>query len=157
MGLDVSHDCWEGAYSAFNTFRKRIAELDDRQDDLAQWGNKNDSCFLVKEEAAGKALIRLEENDDGEHTGKNLTIFDIEDLKSDPVSFLLWHSDCSGIIPFGLCKPLASELLAIAESVDVDEMCGGHIEANSGLKAVIDKFANGLMLAHENKENVEFY
>ena len=25
MGLDTSHDCWHGSYSAFNTFRTAIA------------------------------------------------------------------------------------------------------------------------------------
>lgn len=27
MGLDVSHDCWSGAYSAFNRFRTKICEV----------------------------------------------------------------------------------------------------------------------------------
>ena len=156
MGLDVSHNCWVGAYSAFNTFRRRIAEIDDRQDDLAQWDNRNDECFLVKDERAGNALMRLEVDDGYEHAGTTATIFDIEDLKRDPISFLLWHSDCGGLIPFGLCKPLAHELLSLADRVDEGELCGGHIQANGGLKAVLKRFAKGLFLAHKNKESVEF-
>jgi hypothetical protein len=27
MGLDTSHDCWHGAYSAFNRFRTKLAEV----------------------------------------------------------------------------------------------------------------------------------
>jgi hypothetical protein len=27
MGLDVSHECWTGAYSAFHIWRCKIAEL----------------------------------------------------------------------------------------------------------------------------------
>lgn len=27
MGLDTSHDCWHGAYSAFSRFRRKIAEV----------------------------------------------------------------------------------------------------------------------------------
>lgn len=26
MGLDTSHDCWRGAYSAFNRWRRALAE-----------------------------------------------------------------------------------------------------------------------------------
>lgn len=35
MGLDTSHDCWHGPYSAFNRFRKKIAEV-------AGYGNLDD-------------------------------------------------------------------------------------------------------------------
>lgn len=27
MGLDTSHDCWHGAYSGFNRWRKKLAEV----------------------------------------------------------------------------------------------------------------------------------
>lgn len=27
MGLDTSHDCWHGAYSAFHRWRKKLAEV----------------------------------------------------------------------------------------------------------------------------------
>lgn len=40
MGLDTSHDCWHGAYSSFNTFRKRLAnEININLDECIGYGD----------------------------------------------------------------------------------------------------------------------
>ena len=55
MGLDTSHNCWSGAYSAFNRWRTKIAEVAGYGelneylgfDGTKPWPNNNDALIVL--------------------------------------------------------------------------------------------------------------
>src|SRR5215831_1783016 len=85
MGLDTTHDCWQGAYSAFSRWRDHVAE------------------------AAGYEVIEVVEEDGYRYRAPNLPWDDFPDERymgegwakqpiEDPLYYLLVHSDCDGVI-----------------------------------------------------------
>jgi len=76
MGLDTSHNCWHGPYSAFNRFRHAIAE------------------------AAGIPLDSMEGYEPMFPTPeeKNKEAIPWDQYENDPICILLNHSDCEGEI-----------------------------------------------------------
>lgn len=98
MGLDISHDAWHGAYSAFHRWRKRLAEV------------------------AGIPDLELMEGFGyGDNTGK----IKWESLKERPLHILLNHSDCDGQIEVPDLSPLIEDLTSLLPLLDGDG--GGHI------------------------------
>ena len=95
MGLDVSHDCWQGAYSSFHQFRDRIAKV----------------AGIALDEMRGFSLSRGGISWDS--------------LQPDALHTLLNHSDCDGYIEAADCAPLADRLEEIlpllAEETDKDD------------------------------------
>lgn len=89
MGLDVSHDCWSGAYSRFHRYRTYLASLvgmdynlmdglrDDRQKGLP-WPDDSEEALCI----------------------------------------LLNHSDCDGDIVHKDCLPLANRLKELLPKMD---------------------------------------
>lgn len=130
MGLDVSHDAFHGAYSAFNRFRKAVAESmggsypphDDKSLDpeMWYWG-----------------------------TGANIA--------HHPGLFVFFnHSDCDGAIHWKDCFHVALEVEALLPELDAMVVCGGHIEAQGGYGAVARKFILGCRAAFDAKEDLVF-
>lgn len=81
MGLDTTHDCWHGPYSAFMRWRVELhrllnpEETGDPYDNLrAAWGR-------------------------GRYDDQTV-----------PINVLMNHSDCDGDIPVEVCGPLADAL-----------------------------------------------
>ncbi len=144
MGLDVSHDCWHGAYSAFSRWRDlltKAAELpmvpprdamDFRQEVVdVDWGSVNDDNIM------------------GEWGEKRPTL---TDGTHDPLLFLLCHSDCDGLLHPYHSQLIADRLEQLLPKVQ-DIESGGHI-GNMGDKT--RKFIAGLRSAIEQNEDVEF-
>lgn len=64
MGLDTTHDCWHGSYSAFNRFRRELAKSIGINLD-AMYGYGGDTPFPNKEDEP--LVILLDHSDcDGE-------------------------------------------------------------------------------------------
>jgi len=128
MGLDTSHDCWHGAYSAFNRWREKIAEL------------------------AGLPPLNLM---DGHYEGPAKIGLPIKwaCLKPSPLRILLDHSDCDGEIAWKDCAPIADELEKLLPLFP-DGGGGGHIE---DWKDCTSRFIAGLRKASAAKENVLFH
>lgn len=121
MGLDVSHGCWNGAYSAFHRWRVKISSV------------------------AGINLEAMSGFADGQGVKW-------ESLKPDVLHVLLYHSDCDGEIAWEYTKPLADRLTELLPLLDGDG--GGHI---GSYREKTQTFIDGLLLAHESQEQVEFY
>lgn len=85
MGLDVSHGCWEGPYSAFDRWRSAL-----------NYYLGNDASGGTTHEAYMGALDR-----------------GVYDDQSVPINVLMGHSDCDGEIEAAVCGPLADALEAL--------------------------------------------
>ena len=127
MGLDVTHDCWHGAYSAFNRFRADLW-------DLAHPNRKGQWETVVS-------------------TGE-VAEFSRYKPAAEPLDYLLYHEDCEGDLKRYMLIPLAERLEAVAPFLP-DEG-GGHLR-NGGSRARALQFAKGLREAHAAKQIVEFW
>ena len=87
MGLDTSHDCWHGPYSAFMSFRTAIARL--------------------------VGIPNLREMEGFCDNGKPWTGFD----ENDPMFVFLTHSDCDGEIGCEHQLELADRLEALVTAL----------------------------------------
>lgn len=133
MGLDVSHDAFHGAYSAFNRLRQAVAKA-------------TGGVFPPHDRAdIPPDYLQLGEGYDNEsHPG-------------------LWeflkHSDCDGEIDPATCLRVADDLEAllprIAE-VEADEPSTGHLQAAGGYVEVTKRFIAGCRAAAAAGEPLEF-
>ncbi|PAV30260.1 hypothetical protein CIL05_07265 [Virgibacillus profundi] len=133
MGLDVSHDAFNGAYSAFNRFRWFV--LKSIGGSYPPHGNKelNEGYWYFGDGYSPE-------------THKGLTEF-------------LKHSDCDGEISPEMCKIVADELEEIMPQIEKlaeTEESYGHIKGNGGYVEVTKRFIEGCRLAHERNEPLEF-
>lgn len=137
MGLCISHDAFDGAYSAFNRFRKFIANCVGGSyppHENKELFSENDSWYWGKDSYS-------------EFTHPGLYEF-------------FCHSDCDGYIEPDMCLKIAAEmreLKSIAIKLE-NEMGngGGHIARDGGYVAVIDRFIAGCELAGSKGERLEF-
>jgi hypothetical protein len=97
MGLDTTHGCWHGAYSAFHRWRTEVAQAAGYGE---QWPNR--------------MLIHGGEKIDDIHNG------DWVRAPDDPLLVLLLHQDCDGHIRPEHAGPLADRLEAIMGRLDED-------------------------------------
>lgn len=133
MGLDTTHDCWHGAYSAFTRWRNKLAEVA---------GYK-----FYKEGFIDRPLI-----DWGRITQDNLCgLWD--ETPKDPLLVLIVHFDCEGEIFPEQGEPLADRLAELLPLLPDDEG-GGHI---GNWKAKTQAFIDGLRAAAKADEPVEFH
>lgn len=141
MGLDVSHDCWSGAYSAFNRWRDKLCD------------------------AAGYAFTTTGSN----HRGKELAI-DWGHVESDwmygdwpfipcridgtpdPLLLLILHSDCEGKIRAEHTGALADRLTELLPDLEGDG--GGHV---GSYRLTTQRFIDGLRDAQSRNEDIEFH
>lgn len=129
MGLDTSHDCWSGPYSAFQRWRNTLAV------------------------AAGYKLA------EGEYGVKTVDLLwdMIEDKNyqgewdsppgDDPLLYLLVHSDCDGVIHPEHGVHIAARLEQLLPKLDGDEWATGRTR----------QFIDGLKAAAKAGEDVGFY
>ena len=68
---------------------------------------------------------------------------------SDPLTILLWHSDCDGEIAYTDCTALARRLEEILPKLDPSGESGRTVEHTR-------QFIAGLLTAAKAKENVDF-
>lgn len=91
MGLGTTHDCWYGAYSAFDRWRTLLTAAVG-----PQWAINWD------------AITEANLQGDWDH------------LPEDPLVVLIAHSDCDGRIVAEACLPLAIRLEQLAESLPTE-------------------------------------
>lgn len=156
MGLDTTHDCWHGAYSAFMRWRKMLAAAAGLPPLLLMDG------FYVgttDDRSMGMQTIFTDSRTDP------LTKSSIESLEADlPISWdclkpnplheLLFHSDCEGDIPWQSCAGIADSLEQLLPELSEHGDVGGHI---GNVVEKTEKFIAGLRDAASKQENVEFH
>jgi hypothetical protein len=151
MGLDISHNTWHGAYSAFGRWRSKIAEVAGLPPLNLMEGFYDDSdsplTLLNYKFPKGDELemFRLRE------IFKQMPIR-WECLKPNPLHDLLNHSDCDGFIDWDKCGAISDELEKLLPLLS-DENGGGHI---GSYREKTETFIAGLRSAYAAKERVEF-
>lgn len=141
MGLDTSHDCWHGPYSAFMRWRKMIAHAAGLPPLELMEG------FYMPPDNGLSCLYH------GPQSGKDGWLNDLtrslplkwDCLKPSPLHLLLSHSDCDGNLRWQDCNAIADSLEAL--EVDWDDWLAVKTAA----------FIDGLRRAAKSKENVDFH
>lgn len=148
MGLDISHDCWHGAYSAFMRWREKITEIAglpplNLMEGFYASDHYMNPIYWAKQSNCAKGSF-----DDME---RQLPI-KWACLKPDILYELLYHSDCDGELSVEICKklyPRLEEILKLMPSGDG----GGHI---GNWKDKTQQFIDGLKEAVSRNEIVTF-
>jgi hypothetical protein len=151
MGLDTSHNCWHGAYSAFMRWRQEVARaagLPPLQ--LMEGFYAADSAF----HDPFWAIKGLSDNERylAENLKRSLPI-KWDCLKPSALYKLLYHSDCCGHLEWKDCDAIADELETVAARMPEGEG-GGRI---GNWRKTTQQFIDGLREAARNHENVEFH
>jgi hypothetical protein len=115
MGLDVSHDAWRGAYSAFSRWRNKLAEVSGYTFHAVEHREVVDLDWGAIRELLGPRL-----------DGKWPRLPMRPDGVPDPLIVLLAHSDCGGEIQLDMLVPLVECLIGLVPKLG-DEDGGGHI------------------------------
>lgn len=132
MGLDTSHDCWHGAYSAFSRWRNKLAEVAGYE--------------LYMHGPYETARINWGRITDDNIQGK------WNETPKDPLIVLIAHSDCDGTIYPKQAVPLANRLEELLPLLKDDG--GGHI---GPYKKRTQLFIDGLRLAASKSEAIDFH
>jgi hypothetical protein len=130
MGLDVSHDCWHGAYSAFHRFR--IEVLATVTGERVDYSDYDRYTQLVEEFPMREPLREFLLHSDCEGTierASQIPMADALDVVADAMESKLSTTEDEGV---------------------------GHIALAGGYVAAVRAFAAGLRLAYENNETVGF-
>lgn len=152
MGLDTTHDCWHGAYSAFTRWRNKLAEAAgytfhhdveyfDTGKVFATSRLSPDLDWGSIEKVIGRDLF-----------GKWPAIPVRPDGSPDPLIILLAHSDCEGELQHEFLDALADRLEELLPLLG-DEDGGGHIGTYTDKTRT---FIDGLREADRLGESVEF-
>lgn len=151
MGLDTSHDCWHGAYSAFHRWRQELAKAAglpplDLMEGFYRCGDQNyaDPIYWAR-----KGLNDEKAFDD---MRQQLPI-KWDCLKPSPLHGLLHHSDCEGEIEADDCGAIADALEALLPKLPQGSG-GGHI---GNWRDKTQTFISGLRRASAANENVDFH
>ena len=148
MGLDTSHRCWHGAYSAFMRWREKLAELTGYPPLILMEGfytkdNWNDVVKILRDKGhdwvAGLLAAGLP---------ISWGLFN-----PDPLIILLRHSDCDGLIESKDCDPIADRLEELMPLLPKCEGVG-HI---GNWRDKTQAFIDGLREAARLGENVDFH
>jgi hypothetical protein len=139
MGLDTSHDCWHGAYSAFTRWRNKLAEVAGYQVADVRYDSGHFPTVLI---------------DWGHIAAENPGYLagDWEKAPTDPLIVLIAHSDCDGHIHPEHAAPLADRLEGLLPLLP-DGEGGGHI---GDWRAKTQAFIDGLRRAAAANEPVVF-
>lgn len=143
MGLDTTHDCWHGAYSAFSRWRDKLAEAAGYTFHEIEHGRR-----LVDLDWGGiEAAIGYDLN------GKWPAIPVRPDGSPDPLIILLAHSDCEGELQTEFLAALADRLEELLPKLEGLED-GGHI---GSYVVKTQTFIDGLRRAAAASEPVGFH
>lgn len=128
MGLDISHDAFHGAYSAFGGFRSKVC--------AAMGGTWPEMPSAIMTWYWGDGYSAET------HPG---------------LCALLCHSDCDGEIGWIEAALLGNELEALLpEIAKQEDGTYGHIQRQGGYEAVTKKFIAGCRAAFSLKEPLTF-
>ena len=129
MGLDTTHNAFNGAYSAFNRLRQSVAR------------------------AAGGSFPP--HDDDTLDGGSWYWEGDIYSKETHPGLYaFLCHSDCGGEFTPEECSLVARDLRALLPHI---EGGGGHLERYGGAKGSLERFIKGCEAAAAAGEPLEFF
>ena len=142
MGLDTTHGCWHGAYSAFARWRTKLAEV---------------AGYTIKKTEHGHEVADLDWGGIGSVIGNDLMgkwprVPVRPDGTPDALIVLLAHSDCEGEIQADMCGPLADRLTELLPLLKGDG--GGHV---SDYQDKTQAFIDGLREAAAAGEPVGFH
>jgi len=140
MGLDTSHNAWSGAYSAFHTWQKMIADAAGLPPLVLMEG------FYRPLYGRGCSSPPMEDLDE-------LLPIKWDCLKPSPLHELLCHSDCEGEIPADHCAAIADALEAVIPKLPEKDV-GGHI---GNVRKKTQRFVDGLRAAAEAGEPLDFH
>lgn len=135
MGLDTTHDCWHGAYSAFSRWRNKLAEVAGYK--LEKHG---DPPIFDGPAIDWNAITELNVQGHWNETPE------------DALLVIFAHSDCDGVIFPEQALPLAERLEELLPLLEEDG--GGHI---GSYKDKTQEFIDGLRLAASRDEVVQFH
>lgn len=137
MGLDTSHDCWHGPYSAFMRWRERLVRL--------AWGGYG-------EQGGQRGNLWNYPGYHGQqyHKQDQTSPEPLKYPENDPLVTLICHSDCDGEIAPELCGPLADRLQEIMDA----KMPARALYDE--LRPATERFIAGLRKAAAAGEPVEF-
>ncbi len=150
MGLDTSHGCWHGAYSAFMRWRCELAKAAGLpplalMDGFYNMSNTyNNPIYWARKGLSSEDAFR--------DIAESLPI-KWECLKPSALHKLLYHSDCEGKIDSEDCGPIADALELLLPELPGGEG-GGHI---GNWRDKTSTFITGLRLAASKGEAVEFH
>ena len=137
MGLDTTHGCWHGAYSAFYRWRGALARSAGIGERTFTWHGRDRQEADIDWESITEANLAGEWNE----------------CPDDPLIILIAHSDCDGLIMHEHTIALAErleELLPALTGMDL----GGHV---GNVVEKTQTFIDGLHCAFEACEDVEFH
>lgn len=142
MGLDTSHGCWHGAYSAFSRWRDQLAVAAGYQ-----------LMHPTPEEIRAGAppsmqypMIEWSGIVDKNYMGE------WDRTPPDPLIVLIAHSDCDGVIHPAQAGPLADRLAEILPKMPEGDG-GGHVR---NWRETTQRFIDGLREAVDLGEDVVF-
>lgn len=158
MGLDTTHGCWHGAYSAFMRWRKELARVAGIPLMLMDGFHK---CPPEADMRRARAWREAPLGSGEKFDLLAAWALEVDDLlplswdlfRGDPIVTLLNHSDCDGEIAASDCAPLADRLASLLPLLP-DEDAGGHI---GNWRAKTQTFIDGLRLAAAAGEPVGFH
>jgi hypothetical protein len=143
MGLDTSHDCWHGAYSAFSRWRHEVAKA---------------AGYQVLPVKYDDGVVRDTIMIDWGHLPERALYGEWPETPADPLLVLIAHSDCEGEIRPEQAGPLADRLEELMPQMErQDGEAGGHIAARGGYSGATRKFIDGLRAASAAGEPVDFH
>lgn len=136
MGLDISHNAFQGSYSGFNLFRKAVASA------IGGSFPPHDPILT---------------DDNGVPLEPDHWFYD--DEKASPETHpglfcFLNHSDCDGEIDPGTAASLADEMEQLLPVID--QMDGTQTTLRGGAGAVARKLIKGCRLAAARNESLKF-
>lgn len=140
MGLDTSHDCWHGAYSAFTVWRNAVAEAAGYAVWPVQWHDKVCRPTIMIDWG------HIASENPGHLLGEWNT------SPADPLFVLFAHQDCEGVIHPQHAGPLADRLEEVYPHLEAVE--GWQLEH---LQNRTRKFIDGLRRAVAANEDVDFH
>lgn len=154
MGLDTSHDCWHGAYSAFNRWRIEVC----RAAGLPPL-ELMEGFFYLEKAVLGNPFWRSYEEDKKGGYVHEASVWQRlpirwDCLRPSPLHILLHHSDCEGELLWKDCGPIADELEKLLPTLSKLKDDVGHI---GNWQQKTKTFIAGLRRAAKAKENVEFH
>jgi len=163
MGLDTTHGCWHGAYSAFMRWRTEIAKAAGIPLILMDGFHRcpPDWHALVVQARAARSEMAANPGEYKPTDALASWALDHDDLlplswslfQGNPLVPLLNHSDCEGSIASADCGPLADALESLLPKLP-QGTGGGHI---GDWQEKTQAFIDGLRRAAAAGEDVEFH
>ena len=148
MGLNCTHNAFDGAYSAFNRFRQAVCFI---------IGGSYPPHYLYQPdgqltEVDGHIVYQKELDENRFYWGEGRT------PKENPGLWeFLTHSDCDGSISPSMCKKVANELEELVPAMrELNWEAHGHLERNGGYAATLEQFIAGCRAAHKARQSLKF-